>query len=83
MRVLRQSITLFTDAMSLCFALFLCCALFIPTAAIGNARVAATARAPGLETEIGLKGYQFNYALTIFYVFYSELASQFSPMARC
>ncbi|GAA6006936.1 uncharacterized protein JCM10292_000365 [Rhodotorula paludigena] len=38
---------------------------FIDRANIGNARVA------GLERDLGLTGYQFNIALTVFYIFYA------------
>ncbi|ODQ55156.1 MFS general substrate transporter [Saitoella complicata NRRL Y-17804] len=37
---------------------------FIDRANIGNARIA------GMETDLDLKGYRFNIALTVFYVFY-------------
>ncbi|GAA6014489.1 hypothetical protein JCM10207_001625 [Rhodosporidiobolus poonsookiae] len=38
---------------------------FIDRANVGNARVA------GLETDLGLVGYQYNISLTVFYIFYA------------
>ncbi|BGP13501.1 hypothetical protein JCM10213_000691 [Rhodosporidiobolus nylandii] len=38
---------------------------FIDRANVGNARVA------GLESDLGLKGYQYNISLTVFYIFYA------------
>ena len=42
------------------FVLYLLC--FVDRANIGNARI------QGMEQDLGLKGFQFNWALTIFYI---------------